>query len=305
MIYCFGGSDTYESLNNSLTYAASLGSDFEIKSIDCEEVNEITTVLQEIFNIGLFGGEKIFLLKRLFKNKLLVDYFSENFDELSNYNILIWEDKKPDGKLKLTKLLKQNNCLKIHELPKEYEMGRWLVNKAKERKISLTKSQIDYITARLPQDKFLYESELSKIYLYQTSKKKQTVTDDELASLLGFDVSGDIWKLLESFRSRDKASCILEFEKLTTYQDVSQFVIAMVARELTMLADIIQAEKMNVDINKLGYHPFVLNKAKSFASRFNLPELRKLSHKLFQLDLAIKSGNIDDKIGMTMFFMLL
>jgi len=49
-------------------------------------------------------------------------------------------------------------------------------------------------------------------------------------------------------------------------------------------------------ISKL--HPFVLKKSWYLVNKFTLPELKKIYQKIFQVDLAIKTGKINPEIAL-------
>ncbi len=44
---------------------------------------------------------------------------------------------------------------------------------------------------------------------------------------------------------------------------------------------------------KLGMHPYVIKKAAEQSKKFSFNELKKIYQKIFQFDLAIKTGKVD------------
>ena len=127
MIYLFFGEDTYESYTKAKEALDKLcqktNSSAEI--VNADEISDINIFLQKLEGVGMFSDASIIFAKRLFNNKKLLEYFAENFESLNKYNIVIWQDSKADGKLKLTKALTANKAIYNFELPREAELKNW------------------------------------------------------------------------------------------------------------------------------------------------------------------------------------
>ncbi len=307
MIKAYSGTDTYESYSEAKKTLLELAkkNNAEVVIINADDVKDIRVFLQNIEGIGMFTSNNVILAKRVFSNKNLMNYFIENFETLNNYNIILWEDEAVDGKLKLTKILKDKKVLFSFELPKAREFKSWVSKKAKELKIALTETQLDFISQNLEIDKWNIQNELSKISNYLAATKKLKITDQELEDILGFNVKGDMWKFLDSIGQRDKKKAIEEFEKLTFYEEKTQLLLTMLSREFRLIAQVLFAQKKGISAATLGIQPFVLQKTLSKSRKYSFKEVKKFMQKLFDLDFAIKRGDIDEKLGLTLFVLSL
>lgn len=307
MISIFAGTDNFESYNEALKHAKKISneSNSEFKVIDADEIYDVSQFTQLLEGLGMFGGSFTVLAKRLFKNKKLLNYVTDNFQNLNNYDLVIWEDSKLDSRLKFVKDNKNKMLLLNFELPKEYEFKKWLKDKAKENGIDLSVDLINYLAQYTEVNKYRAISEIEKISIYLNSQKKNKLTLEELEKLLGVSASGDIWKFIESFSTKNKKKALKEMGKLTQFESNTAYLIAMIDRELNLLAQIKILQENKKNISEIKAHPFVLKKASENSKNFSLSEIRRLYRKLMDLDFAVKSGDIEEKLGLTLFLNLL
>lgn len=303
MIYLFGGEDYYESFNRSLVTANNLATktSSEVNSINADEITDVNYILQLLEGVDMFSATGILLLKRLLNNKKLLEYFAENFDTLNKYNIVIWHDSKPDSKLKLVKKIAENKLVFNFESPKEGELKNWISIKAKEKDIPLSTNQINFIFERLQFNKFSINTELEKISLYIKTKKIKTITDDLLEDLMGLSVKGDMWKFLDYFGNKNKIKALIEFDKITKYEDNTQLLISMINRELRLMLQYKFVKENGHDISELKQAPFVIKKTAEKSRNFTKEELEVLLKRLFELDTSVKSGILEEKSALTLY----
>lgn len=303
MIYLFGGEDYYESFNRSLVTANNLATktSSDVNSINADEITDVNYILQLLEGVDMFSATGILLLKRLLNNKKLLEYFAENFDTLNKYDIVIWHDSKPDSKLKLVKKIAENKLVFNFESPKEGELKNWISIKAKEKDIPLNTNQINFIFERLQFNKFSINTELEKISLYIKTKKIKTITDDLLEDLMGLSVKGDMWKFLDFFGNKNKVKALIEFDKITKYEDNTQLLISMINRELRLMLQYKFVKENGYDISELKQAPFVIKKTAEKSRNFTKEELEILLKRLFELDTSVKSGILEEKSALTLY----
>src|SRR5690606_6034119 len=211
----------------------------------------------------------IVFAKRLFNNKKLTDYLTENFDKLYDYNLIIWQDSKLDGKLKISKKLKDKASLFISELPKEGEFLHWMKGEFQKANIEISQNLLTYIADHIGINKWILKNELQKLKLYLKVNNKNKVSEEDLKTILGFDVKGDIWTFLDAVGSRNKKRAVEEFEKLTFYEDNIQLLIAMLDREFRIMSQILYAKENSINPSTLGLNPYVLRKTSEESRNFS------------------------------------
>jgi len=303
MIYLFSGEDYYVSFNRSLITAQNLAAKInsQVNVVNADEITDINYILQLLDGVDMFASTGILLLKRLLNNKKFIEYFADNFEKLSKFEIVIWQDAKADSKLKLVKKISESKLLFTFELPKEGEMKNWIMQKAKEKSLVLNTNQANFLFERYQFNKFSVIRELEKLEIYVKVKKAKAVTDAMLEEVMGFNIKGDMWKFLDYFGNKNKLKALLEFEKITKYEDNSQLLISMLDRELKMISHYKYVKESGRDLSELKMPPFIIKKTADKARNFSFPEVKMLIKRLFDLDFAIKSGIIEEKSALILY----
>lgn len=301
MIKVFGGSDTYESYSSAKKFAEKRAKEkgLEMEIVEVDDISGPAELMQKIEGIGMFTEEKLIFAKRLFKNRKVVDYFGANFEKIKGYEIVIWEGSKPDGKLKLAKLLKKEKCIELHELQKPWQIEKWVADVCRAKKIPLSKAQISYLVERTSDDKWVLINELQKIFLFLDGKK--SISDDELRTLIGLESRGDIWKFVEFLMDRNIKESLIEFDKLNRYEDNVFYVLAMIQREVSLLTDVLIKKNTDQDYKSLGIHPFVLQKTIKNSNKYSLDDLYIMQLELVNIETKIKKGELPERLALQEF----
>lgn len=304
MIRIFCGNDNFESYSNAKKQSKILAHEQStiVEVIESDSIQSIESLVQKIQGVDMFSPQKVLLIKRIFENKKFTDYIYEKFDELNKgAEIVLWENSKIDQRNKLTQKVKKNGLLFIYDEPNESEIRSWLVSYLKSNNIQNDPALVDYIVRNIGNNKNQIKNEVQKIKLYLDHEEKKTLTIDEIDSILGFDVKGNIWSFLDSIGFRRKKQILDEFEKLTTFEDNTQYLISMIHREFDLLLQLKYCEKNQIELKELRIHPFVLKKTQQKSTKFSAKEVRIFLEKLLDLDFAIKRGDIDEKIGLGLY----
>jgi DNA polymerase III delta subunit len=302
MIYLFFGNDRYESYKAAKLKASNLASesDKKVKILDADELSEPREFTQHLEGIDMFSNGYIIILKRLSNNKRLLKYFEENIDSIKKYDIVLWDDGKIAKSLE-----KETESIK-YEIPffNSYsKMRQWFTDQVSSKGIKLTGQQIQHIAENHNLDKHLFLNEVEKISLYMNSKDLKNITDSELDSLLTKEVDTEIWDILENFQNRNKVKAAREFLEISTVTDVSQFLITMLDWQISNLYKVKYYLETKLNLEELNMKPKPLNAAKAQAERTNWKDIERMADKLFDLDVAIKSGELDYRTGITLYLL--
>lgn len=302
-MFVYAGEDTYESYKAAKLHLLKLSktTNRETKVIDEEDIKSLNEFLYAIESVDIFGSSPILLAKRIFNNKDIATYFTENITKLRDVDLIVWQDKSIDTKTKLYKTLELHKIIKSFELPKPQEIKLWAKERGLKFGITFTDEVLNFILENAYTDKFVLDNEFQKLALIGIQKPSL----EDVKEMFGLTVKGDVWKFIDYVGNRDKVKAIKEFEKLCAYEDTSQLVISLLQREFRIIAQIIMAKGNSAKLGSLGLAPFIVKKSQAKAKNFTIKEIRDFVGRLFNLDYAIKSGEIDDKIGLTLFLLTL
>ena len=302
-MFVYSGEDTYASYKTAKLHLAKITKEKgkDIKIINEDEITSLNDLLYLTESIDIFGSSPVIFAKRIFNSKDISTYFAENIELLKNLDLIVWHDKELDGKTKLSKTLSLHKLIKNFEIPKLGELKLWLKEFSKKIGITLTEDVLLFILENVSTDKWILEKELKKLALIEITKP----TIDQVKEIFGLTVKGDVWKFLGYVGNRDRTKAIKELEKLSAYEDNSQLIISLLQREFRIIAQLLMAKNETAKLNSLGIAPFIIKKSQSKAKNFTIKEIGDYVGRLFSLDYAIKTGEIDDKIGLTLFLLTL
>ena len=114
----------------------------------------------------------------------------------------------------------------------------------------------------------------------------------------------DIWKLIDHLNANDKANSLKAIENLTTQNNDPNYILAMLARNLRLIAQtkylVGQGKDSRAIASALRLPPFTVPSLIKAANNQTEEKIKKLYEKFTNLDYQIKTGKIDGKLGLTL-----
>lgn len=302
-MFVYSGEDTYASYKTAKLHVNKISKEKnkDIKIINEDDVNNLNDLLYQVESIDIFGSSPVFFAKRILNSKDIATYFAENIEQFKNVDLIIWQDKPLDSKTKIFKTLTLHKLVKNFDLPKIPELKIWLKEYSKKIQLKLNEPVINFILENVSTDKWVLEKELKKLSIINLSEPSV----ENIKEIFGLTVKGDLWNFLDYVGNRDKSKAINELLKLTAYEDTSQLIISLLQREFRLITQVNVSRNNSEQIKSLAIPSFILKKTQTKSKNFTLKELKTYTERLFNLDYAIKSGEIDDKMGLTLFLLTL
>ena len=249
----YAGEDTYASYNAARQAARKLAARENLELLVLEASDTTPGQLAGyISGMSLFDSGKCVLLKRPAENSDVHSYLTDLGDSAGK--LILWLDTKPDARTKLIKDAKKSGSLYDFPRLNENKLSLWITQRAKELELKWSHELTSLLLEFTAGDRWRIENELTKLQTFAQATDGE-ISPEILRQLIGAEVGGDIWKLLDGIGGPDKKVAVRELEKLLRYEDSSQYVIPMLAREIGLLARV----KSSPDGSGLKLHPFVLD----------------------------------------------
>lgn len=303
MIYIFCGEDTFESFYQSKLFLNKLKKERKIEAeiLDAEDLSW-SELVDKVDNIDMFAREKIFYIKRFWassKTKLTEDKIGY-LDKSENIYIF-WEQESFDPKTPSIQILKKDKKFFSFDNPKDFEFVAWIIDKFKTFGFKVDKKIAESLVDLVGFEKGVLYQEIKKICLYASFKSIKQIDEDLVNKLCVSSANGNIWKFLDYFGKKDKKNTLLEFQKLMRFEDNGQYIISMLAREIRLYIKVKHCLSKKIDTSILGLHPYVLKKTIEKQKNFTFEELENISFNLIELDVNIKTGFVDENLGLVDF----
>lgn len=292
MISVFHGKNNYESWNSAQKKLN------EYKGCQIVVVDEDPNV--SFASLGLFGGRKVWFIKRFFaltiahQNKIW-----EEIQRLSNLDIVFWEDKAIDKRLKLYKEMQKSHVAIFEFDPlKESECRLWLAKLIKSMGLNAEANILDQIIAKVGIDQFTLKNEIEKLGFYLSSISRSELFVEDLDLIYPTNMI-DVWKLVEAFYSKDKKTALeiidgIDFDGSKEIEILGS--LASVLKNIYLVLN--YRNEVDTISKEIGIHPFVLKNAKMYARNFSLSRVEKLYEQFLNLDFSFKRSEIEPKMGL-------
>jgi DNA polymerase-3 subunit delta len=180
-------------------------------------------------------------------------------------------------------------------------MTHWI-----EEQVASLKGEIDSEAARLlasyiEEDPRLAKNEIIKLLTYVDYSRP--ITERDVKNLVSDVRQGDVFEMVDAIGYGDGVKAMQMLRRLLEEGDalplfgmiVRQFRLLIQVREL-LDEDPAQDHKTIAD--KIGSHPYPVQKILPQARLFNLDQLKAVYHQLSEVDLAIKTGQLEGGLAL-------
>jgi len=260
-------------------------------------------IIDSIQNQGLFVSKRVFLIKRLYKNKekdsiieKLLSILSDQFPD----DLYLWEDQKIRSTTKYLKFFKINNSLEEYSVLNKRNFLSWIDQELKENNLKADETTKRLLAQRTNYDPERCANEIKKHKLNNTEEIKE----QDLDLLTTDTLEEDIWKLVDSINSDKKERSIEILEKLYSQNTDPNFILSMLARNLRLITMAKHLKKQRKGFSEIcsimKVAPFSLYPILGVIDRYDKEKIKLLYTKLSNLDYQIKTGRIDGMLGLTL-----
>ena len=283
--------------------------DYSINEYDLENtlLNEI---IDDASTIPLFGDKKGIIVDNSYifsANSKKTEQDTKTLEQyLNNINtntILIFKILKEsvDSRKKIYKIIKEKG--KVLEFNKVTNINT-IVKKLLDN-YNIADQNITLLVKRVGNNLNILEHEIEKLKTYKGNDLN--ITKDDIVNVTIKTVNIDIFELIENIITNKKEKAIESYNEMLKYNEEPIKIIIMLANQIRIMYQ-------SKELIKLGYtekniadllqiHPYrvklALEKSRNYSSKVLLNYLEQLA----DLDINIKSGNIDKNLGLELFIL--
>ncbi len=290
--------------------------DNKIDEFNINKYDLSNTFLADITNdassMSLFSDKKLIIVNNAYIfTSSSKKYLEQDLKCLENYlnnintnTILIFvvNEAKIDERKKIVKLIDKigeineyntiNNIAIIKDLLDDYQM---------------TDEDIKYLLERVGDNSTLLNTEIEKIKIYKNSTKKITKQDIDLLTAKSLEVNN--FKLIDAIINRDKANALKLYQERIIINEEPIAIIVALANQIRIMYQVKQLYLDGYTENNIAsilkIHPYRVKLANQNAKKYDADTLLTYLKKLANLDINIKTGQIDKTLGLELFIISL
>ncbi|GLI49984.1 DNA polymerase III subunit delta [Tepidanaerobacter syntrophicus] len=223
-------------------------------------------------------------------------WFLDRLKRVPAHTYLIFTTSQVDKRSKIFKFFQANGVAYEYKPLLQKDKAFWIQKRAKlyNKSIDLRTA---YFIAEYTTDLYQADNELKKIASFVGERVK--IEQNDLDEIFSKSLEGNIFEMMDYIGSKRPAEAIKSLNYLMERGEKGAVILYMISKHIMNLLTVKSMKGIEREMiqKKTGMHPFVLKKAISQAENFSAEELEKALKLCQEIDIAIKTGKIDEKIG--------
>lgn len=317
MIIFIYGQDTFRSQRKLREiiehYKKTNKSGLNLRYLNLKEKN-FQDFKDEFLPIPMFGEKKLLILEEAFLNKDFKEKFVKNheiFFDLNNADfiptlsrqsrdvILFYEREEISKKDPFFIFLEKEAKSQRFDFLEGQKLKNWVKGEFKNLGGKIEEGAIEQLIDFVGSDTWQMSNEIKKLINY---KNGEAVSEKDIEILVKPKIETDIFKTIDALASKNKKDALKLIHQHLEKGDNPSYLLSMVNfqfRNLLIIKTLSQKYQSFYPVAKVsGLHPFVVKKGYFQAQKFKIEELKKIYQKLFDADLAIKTGKINPETAL-------
>ncbi len=300
MIIFLYGEDSYrinQKLNELINgYKIKNPSGLNLVNLDLAE-NRLEDFFESARSSSLIPEKKLIILKNIFgvdSEALLKFLKSHNLNKRDDVILLIIAFSDFDKNELFKYLIKKPNQVQNFKLLKAYEVKSWAKQFSNSLGIDLTSEALDFLISNCGLDLWRLDCEIRKLADF---KIKGVVSKSQVEELAVPSANYNIFRLTDALAKKNKKEALEALYVALDNGEKSTELLGLLAWQIRNLLRF----KSNPDKSSdLKLHPFVLEKIRESARFFSVDELNAILSKIIDLDLAFKTGDLNEKTALSL-----
>lgn len=291
------GTDTYrlqQKLREIISeYAQKNASGLNLRQLDCLTL-DILDVKKELTIISMFKEKKLIVFQGLLAQEELSKDLAEQKKLLKTEHIIVFVEEGNVKKTnKLFKILKKTATLQEFQPLEGIQLRRWIQKEFENHKAKISPDAVEKLALDVGNDLWRLSNEIQKLTSY--SKK---IGIKELELLVAQSPEAEIFATIEAIASKNKQRASALLQRHLKKGDSPAYLLSMIIYQFRTILEVKDRAERKAGFS--GIHPFVVKKTLALANRFTLPELKQIYHRLFEIDIAIKTGKADAETALNL-----
>jgi len=253
---------------------------------------------------SMFREKKFFVLTNIFANQEAKEAISSSGPAFlkSEDIVLIYEKGAALAKDVLLRFLKSKaECFEF-PLLEGLALKKWLQKQAQQYDLEIEPEAVGALVRATGSDLWQASQELQKLSAHALSRGEKKITQSAVELLTKPKVETDIFKTIDALAELNKSRALNLLHRHLEKGDAPLYLLTMFnyqARNLLIVKDLMEkGASYPVILSKTKLHPFVARKTCSQARMFALVKIKKIYRKIFQADVALKTGKIDPYLAL-------
>lgn len=263
-------------------------------------------IIEDCNMISLFENKKLIICEnaKMFSSSATSPELLEKYLKDPNPAttiIFVLNNEKIDERKKITKFIKANGVIK--EFNNDINNYDFIKNEFKDYNIE--RSTINLLLERVGNNFLILKQEIDKIKLYKGDDKN--INDDDIINLTHKNVDTNIFKLIDSIISNNKSLALEIYHEMLNINEEPLKILILLANQFRLMYQAKSLKQKGLtekDIaTTLKAHPYSVKLAIRNGQKYSSTTLLKYINELADMDINIKTGNINKNLALELFIL--
>lgn len=272
--------------------------------------NNMDSIIEDANTKNLFGDKKLIIVENsTFINesdKLDIsplETYLDNFNK-DTYLIFTLISESVDTRKKIFKKIKEvGNIIAYEKIDNKFFIN-YISDILKQNNKKMEPRLIEEFLNKVGYDLGNIKNELEKLFILTNNEK---IEEEDIKSINTNNKEESLFSLIDSIVNKEISKSIKLYRYFIDKNEEVIKIIAMLANKYRLIYQtklLYQEGKNKYDISKiLGVHSYAISLAITTSFKYTDSELIRILKELYNLDLDIKIGKVNDKFALEMFIL--
>lgn len=302
-VYLIYGEEAYlrkqyrDKLKNAITDGDTMNySYFEGKGADAGKIIQMAETLP------FFSDYRLVIVENS-------DFFKSTNEDMINYiegipetTIIIFVEENVDKRSRLFKKVKDCGYVSEMTVQSPAILERWILSILGDSGKRITKETMNYFLSVSGTDMMNIAKELEKIICYCMDKEEIEIGD--IKEITTEQISAKIFDMIDALGYRNQKKTLEIYYDLIATKEPPMRILFMLTRQFNIMLQVKELQGIGMGqkeiATKLSMQPFIVGKAMKQVENFPKGSLRNALKDAVQVETNIKSGIMEEKIGVEM-----
>lgn len=235
-----------------------------------------------------------------FKNA--VDKLPEYMSRIPDYAVIVFCETEVDKRSRMYKAVQKHGYVSEFPLQSDEQLMRWGAGIMTRAGLRIKTSDMEYLVGRTGLDMSNLALEIDKVISY--CEGKDVVTRADIDAVTVMQLEDRVFEMVDAVTALDQKKAFDLYADLLALKVPPLKILYLIARQFNQLLIIKELSEQGhsaVSIaQKSGIRDFVVRKSMGTVRKFTAAELREHVNSCTEMEAAVKSGNISDRLSVEM-----
>jgi DNA polymerase-3 subunit delta len=220
---------------------------------------------------------------------------------LSGSTVLVLMDGDVTGRNPLLKQLHPQAEYKSFPLLKNDQLCLWIKKRVKQQGGSISVQAVSLLARLVGSNLWIMSGEVTKLVTFTNGRG---IEEDDVKALVSYSQQASVFAMVDAIIDSRAGRAQQVLQQLLSAGMAPSYLLFMLVRQVRLLVrtkELVKVVKSEVEIqNRLGLaSEFAWRKTAEQAGRYSLGRLHQFYHKLLETDLAIKTGQYQPELALS------